>query len=186
MNQKSKFITLSIIGILAWIASRASKKSFSMTFRKFSNPVALKLASIYGALQSLGYSDEKIRWMLAQILHETGQFTSRSQVAVLNNNYSGIKWINKPYQKASKGSPVPPSERSSRDVPTNYYAKFDSLADWAADYVRILNIRSKPIQAGSLDQFLERLADNGYYDARTAAARNNYTRSVKKFHSLLV
>lgn len=186
MSQRNKIIFFSIIGLFAWIASRASKKSFSMTFRNFSSPVALKLASIYGTLQSLGYSDEKIRWMLAQILHETGQFSARSQVAALNNNYSGIKWINKPYQKASKGSPVPPSERSARDLPTNYYAKFASLADWAADYVRILNIRSKPIQAGSLDEFLERLAANGYYDSRSATARNNYTRAVKKFHSLLV
>ena len=182
MNQRSKIIILSIIGVLAWIASRAGKKSFSMTFRNFSNPVALKLASIYGTLQSLGYSDEKIRWMLAQILHETGQFTSRSQVAALNNNYSGIKWINKPYQKAEKGSPVPPSERVPGNAPYNFYAKFATVADWATDYARILNLRAKPIQAKTLPEYLDRLYKNGYYDRRGRAV---YESRVKEYFEKL-
>mgnify|MGYP000855866079 CR=1 FL=1 len=54
------------------------------------------------------------------------------------------KFINKPYQIATRGSNVPPSERiTPANSPINFYAKFADVADWAKDYVRILNLRKK-------------------------------------------
>ena len=127
-GQSKKIIVLTAAGVLISLIIKSGK--FRMQFKKFEPETAEKLSDIYTALKAQGLNDKQIKFALAQVLHETGNFTPKSNVARLNTNFSGIKWINKPYQKASKGSPVPPSERVPGNVAYNFYAKFDSVKDW--------------------------------------------------------
>lgn len=89
---------------------------------------------------------------IAQIAHETAGFTSRVSVELYN--LSGIKYINKPYQKATKGTLSPEG---------NYYAKYESYNDWAVDYLRILSLGYKPINATNIRDFAYKLKQNNYY-----------------------
>lgn len=94
----------------------------------------------------------------AQVIFETGN--KLSNVAKTDNNYSGIMWTNKPYQKATKGLPFPASEGKY------YYAHFASVNDWAKDFKRILSIKGPkgaPIDATSLGDYVARLYANKYF-----------------------
>lgn len=165
------------------------KKKSKMQLLNFKEPVRLKLFVIISELQKLGLNDEQIKLALSQILLETGQFSTKSNVFKLNNNYSGIKFINKPHQIAVKGSPVPPSERIKNDPnsPLNFYAKFNTIGDWAKDYVRILNLRkNKPLQAANIDEFHKRLTENKYYDTSKPSNVNLYLKNLRYFYKNLV
>jgi flagellum-specific peptidoglycan hydrolase FlgJ len=106
------------------------------------------------SLIDAGVSAYFIPLAIAQLAHETAGFTSR--VSEANNNLSGIKYINKPYQvNASKGLLSPEG---------NYYAKYDSIKDWAVDYVRILSRGARPIDAANITDLSNRLKQNGYYN----------------------
>ena len=178
-------IIAGFIGLFLLLNKKAkamAANKFSLS--KFTGNTKIKLLQIQDALINAGIETPlQLQLALAQILLETGQFTSKSRVAALNNNYSGIKWLNKSYQKASKGSPVPGSERSSNpDWPMNYYAKFASDTDWAKDFIRILSLgRNKPINATTVEEYVSRLAKNRYFDARTPAKIENYRKNVALF-----
>lgn len=164
----------------------ANLKAGASRFLNFSPPIALKLSFAENALKNAGLDPTRLKFALSQLLLETGQFTKDSQVATLNNNLSGIRYINKPYQKATQGSAVPISERvQPASNPLNYYAKFSTLQDWANDYKRILSIKSKPIAANDLNEFNNRLALNGYYDTRRPNAKQNYLNLLKFYFSKL-
>jgi len=148
---------------------------------KFKADTRSKLLKIQDALIEAGIDTPlQLKLALAQVLYETGQFTSKSSVAKLNNNYSGIKWINKPYQKATKGSPVPAREgkRNDPNYPLNYYAKFATDADWAADFIRILSLgANKPIEADNVEEYVNRLKANRYFSGDI----NSYKKNVRFF-----
>lgn len=189
MNKKKFYKYLGITFILFFITKIVNAKSKSMfVLNEFKENVRLKLILIIGALQDLGLNDEQIKFALSQILLETGQFSTKSNVFKLNNNYSGIKFINKPIQVAVKGSPVPPSERvSPANSPINWYAKFSDVGAWAKDYVRILNLKkNKPLQAVSIDDFHKRLTANKYYDTSKQKNIDNYLKNLRYFYTRLV
>jgi len=100
-----------------------------------------------------------ITYALAQTMLESDWMTSR--VANVDNNYSGIQWINKPYQNATKGSPIPASEGKG------FYAHFSTFRDWAKNYLRILSLNTggqgRPIDATTAQQFVDRLKANHYF-----------------------
>ena len=107
-----------------------------------------------------GWPDGLIRvYAIAQIMHESNWLTS--QVANEDNNYSGITWLNKPYQNATRGR-----ARSKGEGGGNY-AHFNSFADYLADYKRILSLntgnKGRPIDATTAEEFGERLKANHYF-----------------------
>lgn len=104
--------------------------------------------------------DNVLTYALAQTMLESDWMTSN--VANVDNNYSGIMFINKPYQKnATKGLPFPANEGKA------FYAHFPSMKEWAADFYRILNLntggKGKPIDASTAQQYVDRLKANHYF-----------------------
>lgn len=115
------------------------------------------IARIKALLQRAGVPNNSINYAIAQVMLESN--LGRSNISKTLNNYSGIKWINKPYQKATKGSKSPEGD---------FYAKYATPEDWASDYRRVLSIdgpQGAPIKATTIDQFLTRLQANKYFTA---------------------
>lgn len=104
------------------------------------------------ALILAGMKPEFLPIAIAQIAHETAGFTSN--VAITCNNLSGIKYIGKSYQNATKCTGSPEG---------NSYAKFENYTAWAADYIRILSNGYRPIDAKNVNDFAYRLKQNNYY-----------------------
>lgn len=155
-----------------------------MTSSKFSNfkPTdAIKLTALENTLKAAGFKEPQLNFALASLLHETGIFSKKQSLTEKNNNYSGIKWINASRQKnATKGQPVPPSERDTINPnnPLNYYAKFASIQDWANDYKRITSTFGfKPILATSPEDWAHRLKLNSYF----GGSESVYLSAIKKF-----
>jgi hypothetical protein len=187
MKQTNKAILLTFLGLIIFYITKAGKKMTSVKFSKFKPNEALKLAMLESALINAGLTGNVLNYALSQLLFETGRFTSRSQVAVLNNNYSGIKFINKPYQKAERGSPVPVGERyNNSNNPLNFYAKFKDADAWAKDFVRILSFGAKPVNATSITDYAQRLANNNYYDTKKTNAVKNYTNGLKSYFDMFI
>ena len=111
--------------------------------------------------------------LVAQVAYETGDF--KSKLLKDHNNASGIVWTGKASQKnATKGRPLPEDPRYN-------YAKFDTLNDWARDYIRVLNLRAKPIQATTADDFITRLKANGYFTAPVEQYKKGFERYLRKY-----
>lgn len=182
MTRRKKYLLLTAgLILIAMTTTAATGGSGANRFNKFSESVRIKLLPLYYALINAGISDTALNLALSQVLFETGQFTAKSRVAAENNNYSGIMWINKPsvQKNATKGLPFPSSEGKY------YYANFKTAQDWANDYIRILSLGAKPIQATDLNSFVSRLAANKYFFPNTGKALTNYRNGVKKYYDLL-
>jgi hypothetical protein len=181
MKKTYKYIILTVAGILLYRLTKAG--TMSNKFAKFTNNEALKLLALQNSLQIAGINNPQLDFALAQLLFETGKFTSKSTVAADNNNYSGIKWLNKPYQKATKGTLAPAGERLPYESPVNYYAKFASINDWATDFKRILSLKRSantlgaPIKATTPEDFVKRLKLNGYFGGNETV----YLKGIKNF-----
>ena len=182
----NKYLLLTGGLLLISLVLKAKKVSTKM-FSKFPALIQLKLNALNDSLTFAGVPEEKRKYLISQILFETGSFTAKSKVAELNNNFTGIKWLNKPYQKASKGSDVPTKERKTpASNPLNFYAYFTDFNAWATDYIRILStFGSKPINATSLVDYVNRLAKNKYFDVTQPNAVNNYYKGLKYFYDKL-
>lgn len=119
-----------------------------------------------------------VPFLVAQVAYETGDF--KSKLLKDHNNASGIVWTGKSTQKnATKGRPLP-------EDPRYFYAKFDTLNDWARDYLRVLNLRSKPIQATTADDFITRLKANGYFTAPQELYKKGFDKYLKKYGKISV
>ena len=124
------------------------------TTKKESKSIPQTFADMFAAL---GVKPNVIPFMVAQTAFETGNFKSRLYND--HNNATGIVFTGKSTQKnATKGRPLPEDSRYN-------YAKFATLQDWAADYVRILKMGNKPIEADNVDDFVSRLKANKYFSA---------------------
>jgi hypothetical protein len=164
---------------------KARKMLFDVIFKKYNVSVAKNVQAVYDALIKAGLPLQTIKLCIAQVLHETAHFNPEiSKVAALNNNYSGITWVGSPAQKATgatKGSARQKSEGSN-------YAKYPNVISWAKDYIRILNLKNKPIQATGINDFVNRLAKNNYFDTDPVKYPNavpNYLKNVTFYHNLL-
>lgn len=124
-------------------------------------------------LRAGGIPEPVLTYVLAQIMYESDWMTSK--VANWDNNYSGIKWLNKPFQlNATKGLPAGDG---------SFYAHFASWKDWIQDYKRILSLNSggtgRPIDATTAKQFVDRLRANKYFqDANYHVGFNAALRKV--------
>jgi len=180
MKKYGKYIILTLAGILAYNLLKAkSMTSTAAMFANFRPEESIKLVALADSLQRAGFTGEKLRWALASVLHETGRFSRGSNVARLNNNYSGIKWLNKPRQVATKGSPVPAGERiQPASNPLNFYARFATIDDWAKDYYRIVSsFGSKPITATTPEEWVNKLKQNSYF----GGPQSVYLTGVRRF-----
>lgn len=119
-----------------------------------------QLAYVQQALRNAGFPMNAEQFAMVMAYGETAGFTSN--VFKQDNNASGIKWLNKPYQVATRGLPAPKSEGG-------YYAHFSNLQAWANDLKRILSFGAKPIQATTLPDFVHRLKQNHYFGTTEAA-----------------
>jgi hypothetical protein len=114
-----------------------------------------------------------IPYLVAQVAYETGDF--KSKLLKDHNNASGIVFTGRASQKnAVKGRPLPEDGRY-------FYAKFATLNDWAKDYMRVLSLKAKPIQAISSDDFITRLKSNGYFTAPIELYKKGFEKYLKKY-----
>jgi hypothetical protein len=175
--QTRKILILAAIGLLFYKFVKA--RTMSPKFLNFKPDEEAKLQMLEAALINAGIKLPILNFALAQLLLETGRFTRKSAVATLNNNFTGIKFLNKPYQVAERGSSVPPAEQDKTrpNAPLNFYAKFKDPNAWAKDYVRILSFGAKPINATNIDDFNTRLQKNKYYGSNPAV----YGRILKQY-----
>ena len=190
MQKRNKYIFI-LLGVGALLLLTKKAKAMSFKFTNFKKAIASKLITIQSALIELGLTETQLKLVLAQVLFETGAFTRKSRVAELNNNFSGIKYICRPsvQKNASKGSPVPPTERvKPDDICYNFYAKFPTFKDWAVDYVRILSLKrtknkiGRPIDAENVNEFVKRLKLNDYFGSN----EESYAKGVKYYFDLLI
>jgi flagellum-specific peptidoglycan hydrolase FlgJ len=107
-------------------------------------------------------------YMVAQSKHESANYTSK--VYLTDNNMFGIKWINSPSQKATKGLLSPEG---------NHYAHFASDTDSLVDLLRIFEVKKFPVSVESADQYAKELQSRGYFTDGLA----NYTNGLKRFLS---
>jgi len=116
-----------------------------------------------------------IPYLVAQIAYETGDF--KSKLLKDHNNASGIVYTGRASQKnAVKGRPLPEDGRY-------FNAKFTTLNDWAKDYMRVLSLKAKPLQATSPDDFITRLKSNGYFTAPVELYKKGFDKYLKKYGS---
>jgi len=127
---------------------------------------------VAASLQKAGLSGNKLSLALAQVAHETGGFTNAK--IKTHNNASGITFINNPTKQknAKQGNPLPES-------PKYHYAKFDTLDDWAKDYLRIVG--SALNSSSSADEYAKKLAAKKYYEvsSRYPNAVANYSKNLQ-------
>lgn len=179
MSQAEKTILLTA-GILLVLAIKAQAKAKAM-FNNFPENSRFHLNNIAAGLSNAGVKDPQLNFALAQMLYETGNFTNKSHVAAVDNNYSGIMFINNPAKQknATRGTAFPASEGKY------YYAHFATVKDWANDFVRILSLNNKPINAIDLKDYVSRLSKNKYFVPNTGQAFVNYYNGLKKYMALL-
>jgi len=135
-----------------------------------SNQAAALFAKTFAELQAPA---RVIPYLVAQVAYETGDF--KSKLLKDHNNASGIVYTGRASQKnAVKGRPLPEDGRY-------FYAKFTTLADWAKDYMRVLSLKTKPLQATSSDDFITRLKRNGYFTAPVELYKKGFDRYLKKY-----
>ena len=181
---KNKQTKIAIITALLFVAifvlsKKAKAKSMTGNLSFIKNQDALnKFNSVHNALKNAGFTGDTLRFALAQMLHETGAFTSKSKVFTDNNNASGIMFINKPslQKNAVKGTPFPANEGKY------FYAKFATLTDWAKDFRRILSLGvNKPANATTLSEYVSRLKANKYF----TDSEKNYLAGTTRYYNLI-
>ena len=136
-------------------------------------------------LLKAGFPAENIKLFLAQAMTESGGKSFNSNVAVKNNNLTGIVFIGKAFQKnAKQGLPMPKADITVKSG-KGFYAHFNTLQDWANDYYRILSLdrgAGKPINATTTADLAHRLKVNGYY----GASESDYAKLLSINHNKIV
>lgn len=126
-----------------------------------------------GAL-ARGAGDRVANFVATQVMYETADGTSR--VSKADNNYSGIKYTGKKFQKATKGSKSPEG---------NYYAKYPNMGAWMDDYVRILKMGpGKPFNgAKDLKEYVTKLKMNRYFTDDSERYYQNMAAVYKRYNT---
>lgn len=132
-------------------------------------PTEQEAKKVMAALAYAGFPLMVIPYVLGQAYHETNAFKSNAYLK--DNNAAGIKFLNKSYQKASRG--IRSSEKDN-------YAHYANLNDWAKDLKRVLSFGARPIDATSDVDFVERLAKNHFFDTTKPNAKNNYVHGIRR------
>ena len=109
-----------------------------------------------------GYPTILRGYVIAQVLHETGNLTSRLATTG-TNNITGIKYTkNSPYQSGKSGA----------------YATYKTYEDWAKDLKRILLFKpGTPYNATTITDYVNRLKLNRYFEDSAA----NYLKGLNNW-----
>lgn len=137
-----------------------------------------KFFKVLAAIKKLPLSKKQLTFLMSQILVETGFFDARVKVFDLNNNASGIYYSGSAAQianGATQGTPRPAKEKG-------YYAKFDSLDNWAKEYYRVLNRKSMPLNSDNINDFTVKLKQNNYFEDTLF----NYLKNINFFYNFLI
>jgi len=128
----------------------------------------------YNLLKNKGVPAAVLPYLLAQLAHESANF--KDAKIITHNNPSGIVFSgNKNQKNATKGNPLPKKETTTTQY---YYAKFNSIDDWANDYLRIINKAPYyAIKSDSIEKYAAALKAGGYYQDTT----ENYLKGLKIF-----
>lgn len=161
---KGETIAIIGIGVIAFLlisktASGASVYDLSYLNDSFDTDDVSRLQALADELVSRGLSDQQIKFMLSQALHETGLFTDSPNYNAVDNkhNFAGI----------------------SRNGSISTYS---SISDFVTDWLRVLNLGpNHPIDAGSISDFAGRLKANGYYEDTLS----NYSTAINYYYNLL-
>lgn len=130
-----------------------------------------KIKFITSLLINAGFNPVAIPLFVTQIMLESAWLTSPH--TLFDNNLSGIKLASSPTAKAFQKQLGVTQGRKAGYNEGNYHAKYPSLAAWAQDYKRILNMGSNPLQALDPSTFVNRLYQNGYF---TKEGLTNYNK----------
>lgn len=144
------------------------------------DPTAITLPNLLYALAKLlnseGFPKAGQPYFMAQIMFESNN--ESSALARDDNNFSGIRFINKPYQKATASTKHPG------------FAHYNNPGEWADDYKRILSLnigkKGRPIDATSAQEFYERLKANGYFtEAEADQYRTGFNATLRRVNDAL-
>ena len=129
-------------------------------------------------------NSEVLSYSLAQCAFECGSLNFNSPVEEADNNLTGIVYAcdangnHFSWQKnCTKGIAKPQGEQAG------FYAKFNTLEDWAVDYHRIVHAQflwnkiGRPIDATSLIDYAQRLKANSYFEGDEAV----YAEGLQKY-----
>ncbi len=125
---------------------------------------------VFNALLSANIPLNYIKMIMAQSSFETGGFNDKKLNTL--NNASGITFINNTgkQKNASKGTPLPAKENTNL-----FYAKFDTLKDWALDHWRIVKKRFEGVT--SLKDYATKLKSKGYF----SGSLNDYIKGLQYY-----
>lgn len=145
--------------LLSGFAKSSGAVDLSGLIAQYGSDNVQRLQNVTNVLSTSGLSVEQLKYLLAQILVETGLFTGNPNYHATDtlNNFAGI---------------------SNSDGSLKQYA---SINDFVTDYLRILNKAPfYPIEAITVDDFNARLKGNHYYtDSETTYGNNlNYYYSL--------
>lgn len=173
-----------LIFVLLFIAIKLGTKDtrrmnlFTAISEKYGKAKAQQFDIIYNTLVKLGLSPLLIKYIISQVMHETGVLAS-TQSLTNYNNYSGITWGNNAAQKATGAIKAPSVQPENTTVS---YAAYPTPTNWAKDLIRILSFAPNyPIKANSIEDYAKRLKDNNYYTASLTV----YTNGLKKYYNFL-
>lgn len=170
-----------VIGILVYLGYILSAKRLNMNLdilkQKFGSLRTSKFEKVYNALKNLPLNDLQFKLVLAQVLYETGFFSSTSNVFDLNNNASGVIYTGSVAQL--KNNAIKGSKRMK--IEGGYYAKFPTLTDWANEHLRVLNRKTMPLMAIDTNDFATRLKQNNYY----TDGIENYRKGVNMYFNII-
>lgn len=165
MNKKLLIISLLLVLAFLTINNKKIKligmelyNKINGAIRFYTSKQTAVLSQAATSLLKAGLPKEKLQFVLPQLAFETGHF--KSDVLNKDNNLSGITFVGQ--AGATKGVKMP-----AADSLTGYYAHFNSVDDWAKDYLRIMNKVGKyrPLEATNIQDFSHRLKLNKYYQA---------------------
>jgi uncharacterized FlgJ-related protein len=106
-------------------------------------------------MSSTGVPRAAIPFVVAQIAHESANFTSN--LLDTHNNASGVTYNAKWQKNAQRGEALP-------ENPNVYYAKFNSIQDWAKAYYHIIKRKiNNPLEATDIEDYVTRLRSHNYF-----------------------
>ncbi len=131
-----------------------------------------RFVTINSVLYRNGYKDPLRAFVIAQTIHETGNFTSPLYLSG-SNNLTGIKYAaNSPYQSGAHGA----------------YATYSSLDNWAKDLARIISRKGSagiPANAQTITQYAHLLKANKYYGATESAYLSGLNQALRQVSQLV-
>jgi hypothetical protein len=175
----NKNVIIAAFIVIFGISLFKSKSMFENAInKKYGSVRGGKFLRVFNAIKKLPLSKQQLTFLMAQIMVETGVFTSRVKVFDLNNNASGILYTGSAAQianGATRGSLRPASEGGN-------YARFENLDNWAKEYFRVLNKGVFPLNSSDIKQFTTKLKENRYF----ADPLEIYLKNITFFYNFLV